>query len=162
MSNYLVKINQSEVKQDKNDRNYKTVTFSEVVMMKTPFGDVLKPSSQTRTRSVNCYEKSYLNEKEQPGYSDSIFDPRNPAKGGLFQGEIVSAMVEPYDIVDTRTGEVKVVDKYTTLVFGDSDSPAFKAEIRAAFKSQGHVMVESADPIMILAKEETVEANEIF
>lgn len=162
MSNYLVKINQSEVKQDKNDRNYRTVTFSEVVMMKTPFGEVLKPASQTRTASVNRYEKSYLNDKEQPGYSDSIFDPKNPAKSGLFQGEIVSAIVEPYDIVDTRTGEVKVVDKYTTVVFGDSDSPAFKSEIRAAFKAQGHVIVESADPIMIMAKEEEVVAAEPF
>ena len=162
MSNYLVKVSESEIKQDKNQRNYKTVMFSEVVMMKTPFGEVLKPASQTRTRAHNAYEKSYLNDKEQPGYSDSIFDPRNPSKGGLFQGEIVSAMVEPYDIIDTRTGEVKVVDKYTAIVFGDSDSPSFKSDIRAAFKSQGHNISEEAAPMVILAKEEEVEAVTAF
>lgn len=158
MSNYLVKVSESEIKQDKNGRNYRKVDFQEIVVMKTPFGDVLKPSSQARTRGINRYEQSYLNDKEEIGYSDPIFDSKNPTKGGLFQGEIVSEMVEPYEIVDPATGEVKVVEKYTTVVFGDSDSKAFRAEIKARFKSENHPVVEETKPMVILAKEEEVEA----
>ena len=62
MSNYSIKTAESAVKQDKNKRNYKTVTFLEVVMMNTPFGIVQKPATQSRSNKINCYEKNYLNE----------------------------------------------------------------------------------------------------
>lgn len=156
MSNYLIKTSESEVKQDKNGKNYKTVSLTEVVMMKTPFGEVMKPSSQTRTRNINAYEESYLNGKEQPGYSDPIFDMKNPAKGGLFMGSIESRMVQEYDI-ESADGSVRAVDKYTTVVFGDSDSPSFEADVKSAFKSQGHEIIVEARPIIVHANEPELE-----
>lgn len=156
MSNYLIKTGQSEVKQDKNGKNYKTVSLTEVVMMKTPFGEIMKPASQTRTRNINAYEESYLNGKEQPGYSDPIFDPKNPLKGGLFMGSIETRMVQEYDI-ESADGSIRAVDKYTTVVFGDSDSPSFEADVKAAFKSQGHEIVSVAAPIIVHSMEPELE-----
>lgn len=156
MSNYLIKTAESTVKQDKNGKNYKTVSLTEVVMMKTPFGDVMKPTSQTRTRNINAYEESYLNGKEQPGYSDPLFDPKHPAKGGLFMGSIETRMVEEYDI-EAADGAVRAVDKYTTVVFGDSDSPSFESDVKSAFKSQGHEIVVASAPIIVHSTEPKVE-----
>jgi hypothetical protein len=77
ISNFVIKTDESEVKQDRNERDYKTVTFTECVMMQTPWGLVPKPSTQCVSTRINCYEENYLG-KEDPGYNDSIFDPKNP------------------------------------------------------------------------------------
>ena len=37
MSNVIIKTSESEIKQDKNGRNYKTVSFGEVKYIDTPF-----------------------------------------------------------------------------------------------------------------------------
>jgi len=140
MANYLIKTAESAVKQDKRTRNYKTVTFTEAVMMETPFGKVPKPSAQCISTSVNCYEKNYL-EKEDLGWADPIFDPKNPAKGGIYEGAICQRPVEEYEIVSSD-GSVRQVSTYKTVVFGNTDSPAFESTVKAAFKSRGHNIVE--------------------
>ena len=53
MSNIVIKVAQSEVKQDKNGRNYKTVTFGEVKFIDTPFGKQLVPATQAKTTLEN-------------------------------------------------------------------------------------------------------------
>jgi hypothetical protein len=58
MKNLIIKTAQSEVKQDKNGRNYKTITFSEVKYVDTPFGKMLMPATQAKSTKINCYEKS--------------------------------------------------------------------------------------------------------
>jgi hypothetical protein len=142
--NFLAKTAESEVKQDKNGKNYKRVTFTEVVIMQTPFGPVQKPISQSRSNTQNRFEESYLDQKVETGYADPIFNPKNPSNGGIFQGAIESRNVEEYEIVDTKTGEEKAVDKYTTIVFGDTDSPTYESLVKSAFKSQGHEVIEAA------------------
>lgn len=157
MSNLLVKTSESEVKQDKNGRNYKTVAFTEVVMMKTPWGDTLKPASQSRTRNKNLWENSYLDEKPEIGYHDSIFNDKKPANGGLFQGSIEERDVNGYNIVDSRTGEEREVNKYTTVVFGDSDNASFKSLVISLFKSEGHEVIAEAPKMVIQSPVETEE-----
>ena len=139
--NTIVKTSKTEAKQDKNGRNYKTVAFSEVKHVDTPFGKMLLPASQSKTVKINCYENSYLN-KMDAGYADPIFNANNPANGGWFAGSIEAREVVGYDIT-SADGSIKTVNTYTTVVFGDTDSPAYESTVKAAFKSKGHeVMAE--------------------
>lgn len=136
MSNIVIKTAQSEIKQDKNGRNYKTVTFGEVRFIDTPFGKMVVPASQARTTKINCYENNYLN-KMDVGYNDPIFNQSNPANGGWFAGSIETREVKEYDI-PSADGGVRTVNTYTTVVFGDTDSPAYESAVKSTFSSKGH------------------------
>ena len=141
MSNIVIKVAQSEIKNDKNQRPYKTVTFGEVRFIDTPFGKMVVPATQARTTKINCYENNYLG-KQDPGYADPIFNQSNPSNGGWFAGSIETRNVEGYDI-PTADGGVRTVNTYTTVVFGDTDSPAFESSVKSAFSSKGHNVVEN-------------------
>ena len=141
MSNIVIKVAQSEIKNDKNQRPYKTVTFGEVRFIDTPFGKMVVPATQARTTKINCYENNYLG-KQDPGYADPIFNQSNPSNGGWFAGSIETRNVEGYDI-PTADGGVRTVNTYTTVVFGDTDSPAFESAVKSAFSSKGHNVVEN-------------------
>jgi hypothetical protein len=141
MSNIITKVAQSELKQDRNTRNYKTVTFSEVRFVETPFGKMVVPASQAKTTKINCYENNYLG-KMDVGYNDPIFNSSNPTNGGWFAGSIETREVGSYDI-PTADGGVRTVSTYTTVVFGDTDSPAFESAVKSAFSSKGHNVVEN-------------------
>ena len=83
MSNVVIKTAESEIKNDKNGRKYKTVSFGEVKYIDTPFGKMLVPSTQARTTKANCYELNYLG-KQDSGYVDALFNaanPKHPNKG---------------------------------------------------------------------------------
>jgi hypothetical protein len=140
MSNIVIKVAQSEIKNDKNQRPYKTVTFGEVRFIDTPFGKMVVPATQARTTKINCYENNYLG-KQDPGYADPIFNQSNPANGGWFAGSIETREVGNYDI-PTADGGVRTVNTYTTVVFGDTDSPAFESSVKSAFSSKGHNVVD--------------------
>ena len=140
MSNIVVKVAQSELKQDRNTRNYRTITFGEVRFIETPFGKMVVPASQARTTKINCYENNYLG-KMDVGYNDPIFNSSNPTNGGWFAGSIETREVGSYDI-PTADGGVKTVNTFTTVVFGDTDSPAFESTVKSAFSSKGHNVVE--------------------
>ena len=142
MSNFLVKIAESPIKKDKNQRAYKTVTFQQAGFMETPWGLVPRPANQCSQTAVNCYEKNYL-EKMDAGWSEPIFNPKNPSAGGIFQGDIVSREVEEYEIVDKIDGSVRQVSSFKTVVFGDTDSPSFESTVRSTFKSRGHNVTSS-------------------
>lgn len=141
MSNIVVKVAQSELKQDKNQRNYKTITFGEVKFVETPFGKMVVPASQGRTTKINCYENNYLN-KMDVGYADPIFNQSNPSNGGWFMGSIETRNVGEYDI-PTADGGARTVNTYTTVVFGDTDSPAYESAVKSAFSSRGHNVAEN-------------------
>jgi len=143
--NTIVKTAQTEAKADKNGRNYKTVSFSEVKHVDTPFGRMLLPASQSRTVKINCYENSYLN-KMDAGYADPIFNANNPANGGWFAGSIETREVVSYDIT-SADGSIKTVSTYTTAVFGDTDSPAYESLVKSAFKSKGHEVMSIDAPV---------------
>ena len=140
MSNIVIKVAQSELKQDRNERKYKTVTFGEVKFVDTPFGKMVIPANQGKTTKMNCYENNYLG-KMDLGYADPIFNQSNPTNGGWFAGSIETRNVEGYDI-PTADGGVRTVNTYTTVVFGDTDSPAFESSVKSAFSSKGHNVVD--------------------
>jgi hypothetical protein len=144
MSNIVIKTAQSEIKQDKNGRNYRTITFGEVKFIDTPFGKMVVPATQARTTKINCYELNYLG-KQDPGYADAIFNQSNPANGGWFMGSIETREVEGYDI-PSADGGVRTVNTYTTVVFADTDSPAFESAVKSTFNSKGHALTTADVP----------------
>ena len=142
MQNLITKTAETAVKQDKNGRSYKTVTFSEVRYVDTPFGSMLMPATQAKSTKINCYENNYLG-KQDPGYAEPIFNQSNAAKGGWFMGSIETRNVEEYDI-PSADGSVRTVNTYTTVVFGDTDSPAYESTVKSAFSSKGHTVTDNA------------------
>ena len=143
MSNFVLKIAESPIKKDKNQRAYKTVTFQQAGFMQTPWGLVPRPANQCSQTAINCYEKNYL-DKMDAGWAEPIFNPKNPAAGGVFQGDIVSREVEEYEIIDRLDGSVRQVSTFKTVVFGDTDQvAAFESSVRTAFKNKNHIVTSS-------------------
>ena len=141
MNSVVKKVAESKVKSDKNGRAYKTCTFSKLTKREVIVPGVGKilVDDQARETSVNLYEERYLDNKMDYGFNT----PVNTATESYLLGDIVTRKVAPYAInsVDRTTGEVteRMVDTFTTVVFGDtSDAAAFEAIIRNTFKSRGH------------------------
>ena len=139
MANIVKKTAESEVKQDKNKREYKLITFGETRFVKNPFGpgEIMVPDSQSRSTRTVVYKETYLDNKMGIGYNDPIFNIKNPQAGGWALGSIETRECEPYEITGTD-GTVRTVNTFTTIVFGDTDSPAFESSVRSSFKSKGH------------------------
>lgn len=142
MQNLVIKTNQTEVKQDKNGRNYKTVTFSEVRYVDTPFGQMLMPATQAKSTKINCYENNYLG-KQDPGYAEPIFNQSNAALGGWFMGSIETRKVEEFDIPSDDGGS-RTVNTFTTVVFGDTSSPSYESAVKSTFSSKGHAIMDGS------------------
>lgn len=142
MAKFIIKTAESVVKEDKNQRKYKTVTFTEAGFMETPWGLVQKPTAQCVSTSVNCYENNYL-DKMDLGWSEPIFNPKNPANGGIFEGAIEQRNVKEYNIT-SADGTVRQVDTYKTVVFGNTESPSWESTVKSAFKSRGQEVVETS------------------
>lgn len=127
----IQKVSETEVKKDKNGKNYKTVYFSKIAkqLVHHPLlGDVVvdvpaKPSG------INVYEASYLDESKQFGYDLAI--------GQYAMGDIVTKTVPEYEIT-SKTGEVRTVNTYTTVVFGDDTKDNWNNVVKQAFLSKGH------------------------
>lgn len=158
MSNHVIKTAQTEIKTDKNGKKYRGILFTEVVMMSTPFGQMQKPAEQSVSRQINRYEESYLNNKPELGYTAPIFNPKNPANGGIFEGSIERRQVVPYDIPGTD-GAIREANHYTTVVFGDTNSPDYESLVEATFKNQGHPVLTAA---VVKAKENPVAEGKAF
>ena len=110
--------------------------------METPWGLVQKPTAQCISTAFNCYENNYL-EKMDLGWADPIFNSKNPAAGGIFEGSIEQRNVKEYTIT-SADGGMRQVDTYKTVVFGNTDSPSYESTVKAAFKSRGQEVVELA------------------
>lgn len=148
MASIIKKTAESKVKQDKNGRNYKTCTFSKMslVEMEVPGVGKVIVHQPARETSVNLYEQSYLNDKEQLGYSV----PSNTEKQSYVMGDIVTRKVKSYSLntVNRTTGEVETreVNTFTTVVFGNSDAGDWESQVRNAFRSRGHELDASDAP----------------
>jgi hypothetical protein len=154
MNQIVVKTAETPVKQDKNGRNYKTVTFKERAMLQTPFGPMPKPLSQCRSTSLNQYEENYLGQPDA-GYNAPLFNERDPQRGGYFEGKIETRQVQEYDITDSK-GDTRTVNTYTTVIFGDTTSPSWDSIVKSAFKSRKHEIVTPvATPVMEVVESET-------
>lgn len=133
----IKKVSESEPKEDKNGKIYKNCIFSRLGQEYQDVPGMGRVAVHQRTREikVNLYLESYLDQKEQFGFSIPV--------GGYIFGDIVTRNVEPYEVPmkDRLTGEVtgsQIVSTFTTVVFGDTTSASFEADTRNAFRSRGH------------------------
>ena len=136
MSEIIIKTAESAVTQDRNGRNYKRVTFEtlgKAIVNHPIVGRVIADVPKKSTK-INIYENSYLNNQEEFGYSSPV--------GSKVLGNIVTRKVEAYDITNQETGETRTVNSYTTIVFGDTDTPDFEVAVERAFKNASHPLVE--------------------
>lgn len=146
MASIIKKTAESSLKSDKNGREYKTCTFSKMQMieMEVPGVGKVAVNQPTRETRVNLYAQSYLDQKEQFGYSI----PAGTDKQSYLLGDIVTRAVKPYtlNVADAKTGEVtsREVSTFTTVVFGNTDSGEWESLVRNAFRSRGHELVNGA------------------
>ncbi len=118
----------SDELKDKNERTYKSVEFSnpeKVTVVDESTGEVVTVRQDPKRCKVNRYQENYLNGRE-----DFLFDAN---VGERTPGMVVTQLVEPYEINNER-----IVDSYTAVIFGNSNSPLFKNQIRNAFANQNH------------------------
>ncbi len=145
----LVKIAETSVKQDKNGRNYKTCTFSTPQTKKVDGVTIyLKPIQS----AINLFEKSYLDQQEEFGYSVPI--------GYGVEGAIEVRNVEGYNLPDTSKGAVagamREVNTFKTIVLGDATSPAWESKVINTMASKGHKVVNSTPVVAELPVVPTV------
>lgn len=172
----------SEVKEDVNGMPYKTVQFStsDKKVVNTAQGRIIV-QIPTKLSSRNFQGHSYLElsriAKEaghitKDGKADySKLTPQEIAEakeefgynlkvGQVVAGALVSREVEPYEIPDSNTGEIREVSSYSRVILGDSDQHSFQAEIVREFRRQGHELIQVADLELEKApEEEEVEAS---
>lgn len=149
----------SEVKQDdgakKEHRSFKTIEFStpDRVAITDAIGTHIA-RIQPRKTSLNLYENSYLDDKMQLGYDSQL--------GESFAGDIVTRTVQPYEIPSDKEGEApRVVNTFTTVVLGDTESGDWESKVKAAFKSRGHELANPNTPNNFsIASEESLAAFE--
>lgn len=146
MSSIIKKIAESKIKSDKNEREYKTCTFAKMqtAEMNVPGVGLVAVHQPSRETSVNLYAQSYLDDKEQFGYSI----PAGTEKHSYLFGDIVTRTVKPYtlNVADRNTGEItsREVSTFTTVVFGNSAAGDWETRVRAAFRSRGHELMDGA------------------
>ena len=147
MASVIKKTAESKVKSDKNGREYKTCTFAKMqaIEMHVPGVGIVAVNQPARETSVNLYAQSYLDDKEQFGYSV----PAATEKHSFVLGDIVTRTVKPYslNVVDRTTGEFteREVNTFTTVVFGNSDLGNWESLVQSAFKSRGHELVKATE-----------------
>lgn len=146
MSSIIKKTSESAIKSDKNGKSYKTCTFAKMqaAMMDVPGVGKVAVNQPARETSVNLYAESYLDGKEQFGYSI----PAGTEKQSFLFGDIVTRTVKPYtlNVADRQTGEItsREVSTFTAVVFGDSSAGDWETRVRAAFRSRGHELIDGA------------------
>lgn len=149
MKNVTVLVHQDVVKQDKNQKNYKTTTFSTPEKVNIPgVGDVfVKP----RITKINLYESSYLPGNPMDfGYNHSV--------GSKFLGSVETRDVEAYEI--PRPGKAPhIATTYTCVVLGDSESPAWESLVRQTMKQRGHLVVDRQAVSLVPERKETSDAT---
>lgn len=160
MKKVIKKVSEQEVKQDKNGKNIKSCTFSHPnqEFVEVPGVGRVQAQVNVRETSLTLWEKSYLNEKEQFGYSAPI--------GSYFLGGIETRFVEPYDVPDKskgNEGKMRKATSFTTVVFGDSSAEeAYEIATRSTFKARGHVITEAPSNAPIEIKETSDKTEKVI
>ena len=144
MTNVTViqKVKESEVKQDKNGKNFKVVTFSQPQrkFVDVPGVGKVAVNALARETSINLYEKPYYsdgraNQKPDAGYSEPV--------GEFFVGNIETRLVVPYQI----NGEGRMLNSYSCVILGDNTSPMWNTLIESAFKRHGHQILAATGAV---------------
>lgn len=163
MASIIKKVSETKVKSDKNGREYKTCTFAKMqaTEVNVPGVGLVAVHEAAKETSVNLYAESYLDNKEQFGYSI----PANTEKHSFLFGDIVTRKVNSYVInsVDKTTGEVteREVDTFTTVVFGNSDSPSWESTVKSTFRSRGHYLAISDAAMAAVQANESTQSYDL-
>jgi hypothetical protein len=123
-------VSKSASRADKNGKDFITVRFS---TPNTIIENGVTLHIKPKEASLNLWEESYLDGKPDFGYNLNV--------GQYVQGEIVTRIVEPYEIPDTRTGEMRTVSTRSLVVLGDSQSENWEQIVDAAFERAAAVTV---------------------
>ena len=133
-SNILTVVSVSEIKKDKNKREYVTIKVQtpDTKEVGIAGGGTAIAKIQPKIGTINSYGKSYLNNQKEFG-----FDLK---EGDIILGDIVTQKVEPYEIPNKKTGEVYTVNTYSCVVLGDSASSSWDASVSKAFTSNEKII----------------------
>jgi len=137
-----LKVINTEIKTDKNGREYNLVsveTPSKVATLSAT-GEKIAVKVKNRASAFTAYKESYLNDKPEFGW--------DLVKGDHIAGNLETRQVLPYDIEGTD-GTIREANSYTAIVLGDTDSPSFAIEVAKAFKAADKTIVveETANAI---------------
>ena len=139
MSN-LLKVNSIEIREDKKGNPYKFIEVANYPhkLMLGPDGTQVKVRQMARTIGITAWDKREVTMEDGTKY-DFKADPSFALEDKeSFAGDIVTRKVPAYDIADDN-GEVRTVDTYSCVVFGDTDDkPGFEAAISKEFKRRDH------------------------
>ena len=128
-------VNVSDIKTDKNGRDYKIIAISQTEKEEVEPG--IWADGKTRTTSFIAYKESNLDGKPEEGW--------NWKKGDKKLGSIETREVEPYTINE------KVVDTYTCFIFGDTRKETFEKDVKNTFAYKKHPLkgVAQVKPIVV-------------
>lgn len=125
----LVSISEVKTEKPRSDekvsRQYYSATFS------NPLNPMLRTVSRTFWQQHNADGTAAEWKGADPKEVKTFI-------GKTIPGAIVSAVVEPYAIIDSRTTEERTATTFTTVVF-EGETP------QAVFKSLGKTIVEAAE-----------------
>lgn len=131
----------SDVRTDKNDREYKLVTLSNPSVMEVvdpESGEVFKARVQALKASMPAYKNSYLDDTPDFLWESEV--------GDIVLGEVVTRKVPSYTIEDENQ-ESREVSLYTCAVLGSSeDEKTWETAIEKAFKNNGHTLTGEESP----------------
>jgi hypothetical protein len=133
-SNVLIVVGVSDVKTDKNKRNFKTLSLAtpDKKEVTIPGGKTVLAKIQPKIGKINVWEENYLNNTADYGY--------DLKEGDAILGDVVTQKVEAYEIPNPKTGEVYTVNTYSCVVLGDSASASWASAVSKAFTSNDKII----------------------
>lgn len=127
----------SDVKQDKNGRNFKQLSISsgaKRTVLDKDSGKTYPVFSPGKSTTVNSWEKTYLDDTKHWLYDLKV--------GSYLDGTIYTAVVEPY-IIEDEDGETREVATYTGFVLGFETDAGFESRVRRMILDNGRLPIES-------------------
>lgn len=132
--NVLTVVSVSNVKKDKNKRSFKTIKVrtSDKKSFINDDGVKVTAKIQPKIGTINSWEESYLDGNQEFTYEF--------AEGEVILGDVVTLQVEPYEIPNQQTGEIRTVNRFSCVVLGDSTAPSWNSDVAKVFASNDKVV----------------------
>lgn len=151
MQNLVKIVAISDVRTDKNGREFKLITVSSA--NRREFTDPVTNESllvvgRPKRTNIVSYAKTYLDDAPHYLYDLPV--------GTAVSGNIVTKTVEPYTI-ETTNGP-KEITRYTTFVEADQEDADYNQIVQRAFENSGHTIVEKS---AITVEDTTEEKKEL-
>lgn len=164
-----------EVKTDKNKVPYKQIFVATPERKKVKdilSGEVKVVRSKVKRGSIIVFGHAYLslvNLRDKLGVEIKDLKKADretvPAEfgydatpGEFLEGTIVTQQVTPYEIPDEKTGEVRIVDYYTTPVLYSTEDSGFAQEVKRTFARNGHEIVSEKLSMTSISTEKEKDA----